>query len=80
MSGVAAVSLAAPIESEVALEAWDAANGRAGSHPAALELPAERRIAVLGSDGNNDTSPSAAALTAMANAVRVGDHILERLG
>ena len=29
-------------------------------HPAALELLAERRIAVLGSDGNNDTAPSAA--------------------
>ena len=29
-------------------------------HPAALELLAERRIAVLGSDGNNDAAPSAA--------------------
>ena len=29
-------------------------------HPAALELLAERRIAVLGSDGNNDSAPSAA--------------------
>jgi len=29
-------------------------------HPAALELLAERRIAVLGSDANNDTAPSAA--------------------
>lgn len=37
---------------------WDAANSRAGLHPAALELLAERRIAVLGSDGNNDTAPS----------------------
>ncbi len=43
-----------------ALGAWDAANARAGLHPAALELLAERRIAVLGSDGNNDTAPSAA--------------------
>ena len=43
-----------------ALGPWDAANGRAGLHPAALELLAERRIAVLGSDGNNDTAPSAA--------------------
>jgi kynurenine formamidase len=40
--------------------AWDAANGRAGLHPAALEFLAERRIAVLGSDGNNDTAPSSA--------------------
>ena len=38
---------------------WDAAAARAGLHPAALELLAERRIAVLGSDGNNDTAPSA---------------------
>jgi kynurenine formamidase len=39
---------------------WDAAHARAGLHPAALEFVAERRVAVLGSDGNNDTSPSAA--------------------
>jgi kynurenine formamidase len=37
---------------------WDAAAARAGLHPAALELLAERRITVLGSDGNNDTAPS----------------------
>jgi kynurenine formamidase len=43
-----------------ALGAWDSANARAGLHPAAMELLAERRIAVLGSDGNNDTAPSAA--------------------
>jgi kynurenine formamidase len=43
-----------------ALGPWDSANGRAGLHPPALELLAERRIAVLGSDGNNDTAPSAA--------------------
>ncbi len=43
-----------------ALGPWDSANARAGLHPAALELLAERRIAVLGSDGNNDTAPSAA--------------------
>jgi kynurenine formamidase len=39
---------------------WDAAEARAGLHPAALEFLADRRIAVLGSDGNNDTAPSAA--------------------
>jgi kynurenine formamidase len=39
---------------------WDAAASRAGLHPTAMELLAERRIAVLGSDGNNDTAPSAA--------------------
>ena len=43
-----------------ALGPWDSANGRAGLHPPALELLAERRVAVLGSDGNNDTAPSAA--------------------
>jgi kynurenine formamidase len=39
---------------------WDAAHARAGLHPAALEFVAERRVAMLGSDSNNDTSPSAA--------------------
>jgi kynurenine formamidase len=39
---------------------WDAAALRAGLHPAVLPLLAERRIAVLGSDGNNDTAPSVA--------------------
>jgi len=39
---------------------WDSAAARAGLHPVALEFLAERRIAVLGSDGNNDTAPSAA--------------------
>ena len=43
-----------------ALGPWDSASARAGLHPAALELLAERRIAVLGSDGNNDTAPSTA--------------------
>jgi kynurenine formamidase len=40
------------------LGAWDAAEARAGLHPTALELLAERRIGVLGSDGNNDTAAS----------------------
>lgn len=39
---------------------WDAAHARAGLHPAALEFIAERKVAVLGSDGNSDTSPSTA--------------------
>jgi kynurenine formamidase len=43
-----------------ALGPWDSATARAGLHPAALELLAERRIGALGSDGNNDTAPSAA--------------------
>jgi kynurenine formamidase len=40
---------------------WDAAEARAGLHPAVLSLLAQRRIAALGSDGNNDTAPSAVA-------------------
>ena len=39
---------------------WDAAKARAGLHPTVLPLLAQRRIAALGSDGNNDTAPSAA--------------------
>ena len=42
-----------------ALGPWDSATARAGLHPAALELLAERRIGALGGDGNNDTAPSA---------------------
>ncbi|MFD3552124.1 cyclase family protein [Streptomyces goshikiensis] len=37
---------------------WNAARTRAGLHPAAMELLAERRVAALGGDGNNDTAPS----------------------
>jgi kynurenine formamidase len=37
---------------------WDASAARAGLHPTVLPLIAERQIAVLGSDGNNDTAPS----------------------
>ena len=40
---------------------WDAAQARAGLHPEVLPLLAERRVAALGSDGNNDTAPSAVA-------------------
>jgi len=40
---------------------WDAAEARAGLHPTVLPLLAGRRIAALGSDGNNDTAPSAVA-------------------
>jgi kynurenine formamidase len=39
---------------------WDASAGRAGLHPTLLPVLAERQIAALGSDGNNDTAPSAA--------------------
>jgi len=40
---------------------WDAAGARAGLHPSLLPVLAERQIAALGSDGNNDTAPSAVA-------------------
>lgn len=38
---------------------WNAATARAGLHPTAVEFLAERQVAVLGGDGNNDTAPSA---------------------
>jgi kynurenine formamidase len=37
---------------------WNAADARSGLHPTALEFLADRRVALLGSDGNNDTAPS----------------------
>jgi kynurenine formamidase len=40
------------------LEPWDPRNAKAGLHPAAASFLAERRVAALGSDGNNDTAPS----------------------
>jgi len=39
---------------------WDAASARAGLHPAAMEFVADRQVAVLGSDSNNDTAGNAA--------------------
>jgi kynurenine formamidase len=47
-------------ERREALGPWDAARARAGLHPTAMEFVAERKVAALGSDSNNDTSPSAA--------------------
>jgi kynurenine formamidase len=38
--------------------AWNVAQERVGLHPNAVELLAERRIALLGGDGNNDSAPS----------------------
>jgi len=43
------------------LGAWHAAEARSGLHPGALEFLADRRVAVLGGDGNNDTAPSCVA-------------------
>jgi hypothetical protein len=40
------------------VEAWDTGKAKAGLHPTAASFLAERRIAALGSDGNNDTAPS----------------------
>jgi kynurenine formamidase len=37
---------------------WDAAAARTGLDPYAMEYLAERQVAALGSDGNNDTAPS----------------------
>lgn len=38
---------------------WDTAAETAGLHPSAASFLAERQVAALGSDGNNDTAPSA---------------------
>jgi kynurenine formamidase len=37
---------------------WDTVNAKAGLHPSVALFLSERRIAVLGSDGNSDTAPS----------------------
>ena len=38
--------------------AWDSDTARAGLHPTVARFLAERRVAALGCDGNNDTAPS----------------------
>lgn len=62
---------------------WDTATARAGLHPTALELLAERQVAVLGSDGNNDTAPSSTAGVAFPVHVlaihAMGLHLLDYL-
>jgi kynurenine formamidase len=40
------------------LGSWDTAHAKAGLHPTAMPLLAERRVAALGCDGNSDTAPS----------------------
>jgi kynurenine formamidase len=62
---------------------WDTVSTKAGLHPSAMEFIARRAVAVLGSDGNNDTAPSSTegvgfpihvlAITAM------GVHLLDYL-
>src|SRR5262245_58280036 len=37
---------------------WDTVRAKAGLHPRAASFLAEREVAALGSDGNNDTAPS----------------------
>jgi len=37
---------------------WNTAEAKAGLHPTAMRFVAERGVAALGSDGNNDTDPS----------------------
>jgi kynurenine formamidase len=41
-----------------ALGPWDASVSRAGLHPTAMEFVAERQVAALGSDSNNDAAPN----------------------
>ncbi len=45
----------------VELGPWDVASTRAGLHPTAMEFVAEREVAALGGDSNNDAAPSATA-------------------
>jgi kynurenine formamidase len=62
---------------------WDTAVAKPGMHPSAMRFVADRGVAVLGSDGNNDTAPSSTegvgfpihvlAITAM------GIHLLDYL-
>ena len=40
------------------LGAWDTASSKAGLHPTAMALLAERGVVALGCDGNSDTAPS----------------------
>ena len=41
------------------VEPWDTTKLKAGLHPTTATFLAERHVAALGSDGNNDTAPSA---------------------
>jgi kynurenine formamidase len=40
------------------LEPWDTGKAKSGLHPTTASFLADRRVAALGSDGNNDTAPS----------------------
>ena len=43
---------------EAELGPWDTGREKAGLHPTTASFLAERQVAALGSDGNNDTAPS----------------------
>ncbi|HMN99341.1 MAG TPA: cyclase family protein [Miltoncostaeaceae bacterium] len=62
---------------------WDTVAGTAGLHPHAVLFLAERQVAALGSDGNNDTAPSAAEGVAFPIHVlalnAMGVHLLDYL-
>ncbi|MFK0259415.1 cyclase family protein [Streptomyces sp. NPDC090445] len=62
---------------------WDVAHARAGLHPEAVRFLAGRHVAVLGSDGNNDTAPSPVAGVAFPVHVlamhALGVHLLDYL-
>lgn len=63
---------------------WDVADARAGLHPTAMRFLADRQVAVLGSDGNNDTAPSATQGVAYPVHVlaihAMGLHLMDYLG
>src|SRR5207247_5772117 len=40
------------------LRPWDTGKAKAGLHPSTASFLADRGVAALGSDGNNDTAPS----------------------
>jgi kynurenine formamidase len=62
---------------------WDTSESKAGLHPTAMPLLAERAVAALGCDGNSDTAPSSTAgvafpihvLALNAMAVLLLDHL-----
>lgn len=62
---------------------WDTTRAKAGMHPRVARFLAERRVAALGSDGNNDTAPSAVAAVAFPIHVlainAMGIHLLDYL-
>ena len=59
-----------------------AAAARAGLHPSALEFVAERRVGLLGGDGNNDTAPAASSVAFPVHVLAInalGLHLLDYL-